>query len=508
MLMIKGEGRDDLDPQETQEWLEALDEIAEEAGPDRVNFLLEQLEDRAREHGVEVRNLQRTPYLNTIPVDDEVQYPGDRDMERRIKSIIRWNAMAMVVRANKHDDGIGGHISTYQSAATLVEVGFNHFFRGSIGDQPGDMVYFQGHASPGMYARAYVEGRLDDEHLKNFRHELRDHPGLSSYPHPWLMEDFWSFPTVSMGLGPINSIYHARFLRYLENRGLIPATDRKVWAFVGDGESDEPESLGALTLASREHLDNLIWVVNCNLQRLDGPVRGNGKIIQELEGAFRGAGWNVIKVLWGQDWNELLASDVHGLLRKRMEECVDGEYQRFKGLGGATIRKEFFGKYPELLQMVEGMSDEQLRLLRRGGHDPHKVYNAYHRAVNSDKPTVILAKTVKGYGLGEAGEGKNITHQQKKLSEAELEYFRQRFDIPVPDTHVKSISFYRPAEDSAEMKYIRERNKEMGGSLPKREVKPIEIKAPAIEAFDDSLAKKLLPPALGLPVIHDKVRQA
>lgn len=488
MLMIKGEGREDLDPQETQEWLEALDEIADEAGPDRVNFLLEQLEDRASQHGISVSNRQRTPYLNTIPVDDEVDYPGDREMERKIKSIIRWNAMAMVVRANKHDDGIGGHISTYQSAATLVEVGYNHFFRGSIGDQPGDMVYFQGHASPGMYARAYVEGRLNDEHLKNFRHELREHPGLSSYPHPWLMPDFWKFPTVSMGLGPINSIYHARFLRYMENRGLIEPTDRKVWAFVGDGESDEPETLGALTLASRENLDNLIWVVNCNLQRLDGPVRGNGKIIQELEGAFRGAGWNVIKVIWGEDWDELLAADVHGLLRKRMEECVDGEYQRFKGLGGATIRKEFFGKYPELLEMVEHMSDEQLRLLRRGGHDPQKVYNAYRRASEADGPTVILAKTVKGYGLGEAGEGKNITHQQKKLSEAELEYFRQRFDIPVPESTVKSISFYRPEEDSPEMKYLRERNEAMGGSVPKREVKPIEIKAPAIEAFKDSLA--------------------
>ncbi len=487
MLMLKGESPEDSDPQETEEWLAALDEIADEAGPDRVNFLLEQLEDRAREHGVALTDRQHTPYFNTISVDDELPYPGDREMERKVKSIIRWNAMAMVVRANKHDDGIGGHISSYQSLATLLEVGFNHFFRASIGDQQGDLVYFQGHSSPGVYARAYVEGRLDEKRLENFRHELREQPGLSSYPHPWLMPEFWQFPTVSMGLGPINSIYHARFMRYMENRGLIPETNRKIWAFVGDGESDEPESLGAITLASREKLDNLVWVVNCNLQRLDGPVRGNGKIIQELEGAFRGAGWNVIKVLWGADWDDLFAADVHGLLRKRMEECVDGEYQRFKGLGGDTIRKEFFGKYPELLQMVEHLSDEQLRLLRRGGHDPHKVYNAYIRAVKADGPTVILAKTVKGYGLGEAGEGKNITHQQKKLNEAELEYFRKRFDIPVPDTHVKSISFYRPADDSAEMKYLRERRESLGGYLPSRTVKKIEISAPPASMFKDSL---------------------
>jgi len=488
MLMIKGEGHEDLDPQETQEWLEALDDIAEESGPGRIQFLLDQLTGRARDLGVEPQDRIQTPYLNTINVDDELPYPGDREMERKIKSIIRWNAMAMVVRANKHDDGIGGHISTFQSLATLVEVGYNHFFRGSIGDQPGDFVYFQGHASPGMYSRAFVEGRLTEEHLKNFRHELREHPGLSSYPHPWLMPDFWSFPTVSMGLGPINSIYHARFMRYMEHRGLLPETDRKIWAFVGDGESDEPETLGAITLGARESLDNLVWVVNCNLQRLDGPVRGNGKIIQELEGLFRGAGWNVIKVLWGEDWDELIASDAHGLLRKRMEECVDGDYQRFKGLGGATIRKEFFGEYPELLEMVEGMSDEQLRLLRRGGHDPKKVYNAYARAMKSNgRPTVILAKTVKGYGLGEAGEGKNITHQQKKLNEAELEYFRQRFDIPVSESAVKKISFYRPAEDSDEMKYLRERREALGGYLPKREVAPITLKAPAVEAFKDSL---------------------
>jgi len=488
MLMIKGQIREDIDPQETAEWLEALDLINEEGGPERVNYLLGKLQERAAENGVTLEGRGSTPYINTIPVDDEVPYPGDREIERRIKSIIRWNAMAMVVRANKHDDGIGGHISTYQSLATLVEVGHNHFFRGSIDGEPGDFIYYQGHASPGMYARAFVEGRLSEEHLKNFRHELRDHPGLPSYPHPWLMPDFWQFPTVSMGLGPINSIYHARFMRYLENRGLIKPTDRKVWAFVGDGESDEPESLGALTLASREKLDNLVWVVNCNLQRLDGPVRGNGKIIQELEGAFRGAGWNVIKCLWGNDWDDLLARDETGLLRRRMEECVDGEYQRFKGLGGKVIREEFFGKYPELLKLVEHMSDEEIGKLRRGGHDAHKVYNAYRKAVDhKGGPTVILAKTVKGYGLGEAGEGKNITHQQKKLNESELEYFRKRFDIPVQASVVQNIEFYRPPEDSEEIKYMNERLEALGGPNPVREVKPIEISAPPLEKFKDSL---------------------
>ncbi len=492
MLMQRSEVREDLDPHETQEWLEALDHVLDEAGPERARFLLQQLEGRAAETGVDLPTHLTTPYLNTIPVEDEVPYPGDRDLERKIKSIIRWNAMAMVVRANKEDDGIGGHISTYQSLATLVEVAQNHFFRGSINDTAGDQVYFQGHASPGIYSRAFVEGRLTEEHLKNFRHELRDHPGLSSYPHPWLMPDFWQYPTVSMGLGPINSIYHARFVRYMENRGLIAPSDRKIWAFVGDGETDEPESLGALTLASRERLDNLIWVVNCNLQRLDGPVRGNGKIIQELEGAFRGAGWNVIKVVWGGDWDDLLSRDSSGLLRKRMEECVDGEYQRFKGLGsdlGDMIRKGFFGAYPELLEMVEHLSDERIARLQRGGHDPQKVYNAYLRAMqHAGRPTVILAKTVKGYGMGEAGEGKNITHSQKKLNEKELEYFRQRFDIPVHDTAVANIEFYRPAEDSDELKYVRERRVALGGHLPERRPAKIEIKAPPLEAFKDSLA--------------------
>jgi pyruvate dehydrogenase E1 component len=489
MLRQKIEVSGDANPQETREWLEALDEVLDASGPERLKYLLDRLVERAAAFGVRHTYDVNTPYVNTIPVEEEAPYPGDRQIERRIKSLIRWNAMAMVARANKYDDGIGGHISTYASLATLVEVGFNHFFRASYGDQPGDFVYFQGHASPGIYARAFLEGRLTEKHLENFRHELRDHPGLSSYPHPWLMPDFWQFPTVSMGLGPINSIYQARFMRYLENRGIIPPTPRKVWAFVGDGETDEPETLGAITLAAREKLDNLIWVVNCNLQRLDGPVRGNGHIIQELEAAFRGAGWNVIKVIWGDDWDELLARDRSGLLIKRMMECVDGEYQNFKVKGGAYVRKEFFGKYPELLELVADMTDEQLEKLRRGGHDPQKVYNAYKRAVeHRGGPSVVLAFTIKGYGLGEAGEGKNITHQQKKLNEKELEYFRQRFDIPIPEEAVHTVSFYRPPEDSPEIQYLHERRKALGGYLPARKVKRIEIKAPPLEIFADALA--------------------
>jgi pyruvate dehydrogenase E1 component len=489
MLRQKGEVSEDLNPQETQEWLEALDEVIDTSGPNRVSYLLDRLVERAATFGVRHTYDVNTPYVNTIPVEEEVPYPGDRQLERRIKSLIRWNAMAMVARANKYDDGIGGHISTYASLATLVEVGFHHFFRACYGDQPGDFVYFQGHASPGMYARAFLEGRLNERHLENFRHELRDHPGLSSYPHPWLMPDLWQFPTVSMGIGPINSIYQARFMRYLENRGIIPATPRKIWAFVGDGETDEPETLGAITLGAREKLDNLIWVVNCNLQRLDGPVRGNGHIIQELEAAFRGAGWNVIKVIWGDDWDALLAKDKTGLLVKRMGECVDGEYQNFKVKGGAYVRKEFFGKYPELLELVADMTDEQLERLRRGGHDPKKVYNAYLRAVKHEgSPSVVLAFTIKGYGLGEAGEGKNITHQQKKLNEKELESFRQRFDIPIPEEAVHTASFYQPPDDSPEMQYLHRRRKELGGYLPARKVKRIEIKAPALELFSDALA--------------------
>ena len=476
----------DANPQETSEWLEALEQIVEEEGPERASFLLKRLLERGATYGVTAPLSVNTPYLNTIPADAEEPYPGDREIERRIKSIIRWNAMAMVVRANKYDSGIGGHISTYASLATLTEVGHNHFFHGSYGDQPGDLVYFQGHASPGPYARAFLEGRLTEKHLENFRHELREEPGLSSYPHPWLMPGFWQFPTVSMGLGPINAIYQARFMRYLENRGMIPPSPRHIWAFLGDGETDEPESLGALTLASREQLDNLIFVVNCNLQRLDGPVRGNGKIIQELEAAFRGAGWYVIKVLWGKDWDPLLAADYSGILTKRMQEAVDGEYQNYAAKGGAYTRKEFFGKYPELERLVENLSDEEIGALRRGGHDPVKVYNAYRRAIaHKGSPTVILAKTIKGYGMGEAGEGRNVTHQQKKLNEDELRYVRTRFDIPVSDENVLTLSFYRPPEDSPEIHYMKQRREAMGGSLPARRPEPIELKAPAREFFEE-----------------------
>jgi len=478
----------DLNPQETSEWVEALDQVLDETGPDRAAYLVERLAERARTGGAELPIHLNTPYVNTIRPDEEVSYPGDRAMERRIKSLIRWNAMAMVVRQNKYDAGIGGHISTYASLATLLEVGFNHFFRASYGDQPGDLIYFQGHASPGVYARAFLEGRLGEDHLKNFRHELRDKPGLSSYPHPWLMPDFWRFPTVSMGLGPINAIYQARFMRYLENRGVIPPTERKVWAFLGDGETDEPESMGSLTLGSREKLDNLIFVVNCNLQRLDGPVRGNGKIIQELEAAFRGAGWNVVKLIWGEDWDDLLARDTTGLLAKRMGEVVDGEFQTYVTRDGAYIRQHFFGKYPELLDLVSHLSDEDLFKLHRGGHDPRKVYNAFKAAVEfTGRPTVVLAHTIKGYGLGEAGEGRNITHQQKKLNEAELEHFKSRFEIPIPDEAARTASFYRPPSDSPEMAYMHERRRLLGGYMPSRAVPPSQIEAPPLEYFKESL---------------------
>jgi pyruvate dehydrogenase E1 component len=488
MLKTKEERQADLNPQETSEWLEALEQVIDEEGPDRASYLLKQLFDRAGNFGVAVPQEINTPYVNTIPAHEEVPYPGDRALERRIKSLIRWNAAAMVVRANKYDPNVGGHISTYASLATISEVGFNHFFRATIDGQPGDLVYYQGHASPGMYARAFLEGRLTEEHLLNFRHELREHPGLSSYPHPWLMPNFWQFPTVSMGIGPINAIYNARFIRYLENRGILPKTDRRVFAFLGDGEMDEPESTGALHIASREKLDNLIFIVNCNLQRLDGPVRGNGSVIQELEGIFRGAGWNVIKVLWGSDWDELFARDTSGLLVKRMEECVDGEYQNYKTRGGAYVRKEFFGKYPELLKLVEDKTDEQLANLRRGGHDPIKVYNAYKRAIeHKGQPTVILAKTVKGYGLGEAGEGKNITHQQKKLNEEELFYLANRFNLDLPKETIHSIAFLRPPDDSPEIKYLQERRKALGGYIPARAPKKIELKAPALETFHEVL---------------------
>ena len=492
MLKTRIEKPEDLNPVETQEWLEALDQVIEEGGPERARFLLERLATSAALKGVPPVLGVNTPYLNTIPAEEEVPYPGDRDMERRIKSLVRWNAVAMVVRANKYDDGIGGHISTFASSATLSEVGFNHFFRAVIetpeGKQPGDLVYFQGHASPGMYARAFLEGRLTEEHLKNFRHELRDMPGLSSYPHPWLMPDFWQFPTVSMGLGPINAIYQARFMRYLENRGLLVPTNRKVWAFLGDGEMDEPESRGALQIAANERLDNLIFVINCNLQRLDGPVRGNSNIIQELEAWFRGARWNVIKVIWGGAWDRLLAKDKSGLLVRRMMECVDGEYQNFKARGGAYVRQEFFGKYPELLELVADMSDEELANLPRGGHDPVKVYNAYKRAFeHTGGPTVILAKTVKGYGLGEAAEGRNTTHQQKKLNENELLKLRERFRIPIPESTVHTVSFYRPPEDSPEIQYLKKRREALGGYLPARAPRPVKLDVPGLDFFQESL---------------------
>ncbi|HUB32500.1 MAG TPA: pyruvate dehydrogenase (acetyl-transferring), homodimeric type [Bryobacteraceae bacterium] len=479
---------EDYNPQETAEWLEALDQIIDQAGPDRAAYLLGRLSERAQADGAELPVQLNTPYVNTIRVEDEVPYPGDRAMERRIKSLLRWNAMAMVVRQNKYDPGIGGHISTYSSLATLLEVGFNHFFHAHYGDLPGDLVYFQGHASPGVYARAFLEGRLSEEHLKNFRHELREHPGLSSYPHPWLMPDFWRFPTVSMGIGPINAIYQARFMRYLENRHLIPATPRKIWAFLGDGEMDEPESMGSLTLASREKLDNLIFVINCNLQRLDGPVRGNGKVIQELEAAFQGAGWNVIKVIWGEDWDALLARDTTGLLQKRMNEVVDGEFQAYITKDGGYIRKNFFGKYPELLDLVSHLSDDDLLRLRRGGHDPRKVYNAYKVAVETQgRPSVILAQTIKGYGLGEAGEGRNITHQQKKLNEQEIAQFKSRFEIPIPDEAARNASFYRPPSDSPEMAYLHERRRILGGYMPNRPQRGAAIEAPPLEYMKESL---------------------
>ena len=478
----------DLDPQETSEWVEALDQVIDEAGPDRAAYLLEQLAERARVNGSELPIHLNTPYVNTIRIGDEVPYPGDRAIERRIKSLIRWNAMAMVVRQNKYDAGIGGHISTYASLATLLEVGFNHFFHAKHGDQHGDLVYFQGHASPGVYARAFLEGRLSEDQLKNFRHELRGTPGLPSYPHPWLMPDFWTFPTVSMGLGPLNAIYQARFMRYLENRGVIPATPRKIWAFLGDGEMDEPESMGSLTLASREKLDNLIFVINCNLQRLDGPVRGNGKVIQELEAAFRGAGWNVIKLIWGEDWDNLLARDTTGLLMKRMGEVVDGEFQTYVTKDGAYVRQHFFGKYPELLDLVSNISDDDLFRMRRGGHDPRKVYNAYRAAMETTgRPTLILAHTIKGYGLGEAGEGRNITHQQKKLNEAEIAHFKSRFEIPIPDEAARNASFYRPPSDSPEIAYLHERRRQLGGYLPSRSSAVAKIPAPSLDTFKESL---------------------
>jgi pyruvate dehydrogenase E1 component len=473
-----------VDDQELREWIESFESVVRDEGPQAAERILERLRARARALGIDIPFSANTPYVNTIPLHQQPPFPGDQEIERRIKSLVRWNALAMVVRANRVEHGIGGHISTYASAATLFEVGLNHFFRGRTEQFEGDTVYFQGHASPGVYARAFIEGRLSATQLENFRRELKPGGGLSSYPHPWLMPDFWEFPTVSMGLSPIMAIYQARFNRYLENRGLKPVTDAKVWAFLGDGETDEPEALGAITLASREKLDNLIFVINCNLQRLDGPVRGNGHIIQELEAAFRGAGWNVIKVLWGSDWEPLFERDTDGLLVHRLGEMVDGEYQKFIVESGAYIRQHAFGTDLRLLKIVEDLSDEALRTLRTGGHDPRKVYAAYKAAVEHEgSPTVILARTIKGYGLGESGEGKNITHQQKKLNEEELREFRSRFGIPISDEQLSETPFYRPPEDSREIQYLRARRRELGGYVPERRVRSQPIVADHDELF-------------------------
>jgi pyruvate dehydrogenase E1 component len=472
-------------------WSDSMQSVFELAlesqGPERTAQLLEKLATQLRSEPRPAAG-QTTPYLNTIPAEQQPAYPGDRDIERRIKSIMRWNAMAMVVKANSNTN-VGGHIASFASSATLYEVAQNHFFRGRTDEFPGDLVYFQGHAAPGMYARAYLEGRLDESHLQNFRQELAPGGGLSSYPHPYLMPEFWQFPTVSMGLGPIMSLYQARFNRYLMARGLVNwKTEPRVWAFLGDGESDEPESLGAITLAARENLDNIVWVVNCNLQRLDGPVRGNGKIIQELEGLFRGAGWNVIKVIWGTEWDDIIKRDKSGLLLKRMEECVDGDYQKYIVEPGSYTRKHFFGKYPELLSLVTHLSDEQISKLLRGGHDVRKMYAAYKAATeHKGQPTVVLAKTVKGYGLGEAGEGKNISHQQKKMNEKELREFRKRFNIPISDDVIADMPFFRPPPDSVETKYLLERRKALGGFVPARIVKPVTLDVPKLDYFGELL---------------------
>jgi pyruvate dehydrogenase E1 component len=517
-----------IDPQELQEWIESFDAVLKEEGQEAATLLLDRLRARAQTLGIGPAFTANTPYVNTIPADRQGVFPGDQEIERRIKSLIRWNALAMVVRANRVDHSIGGHISTYASAATLFEVGFNHFFRGRTEEFEGDTVYFQGHASPGVYARAFLEGRLSAKQLENFRRELRPDGGLSSYPHPWLMPDFWEYPTVSMGLSPLMAIYQARFNRYLEDRSIKPKTNAKVWAFLGDGETDEPESLGAITLASRETLDNLIFVVNCNLQRLDGPVRGNGKIVQELEAVFRGAGWNVIKVLWGSDWDPLFDRDVDGLLVRRLGEMVDGEFQKLVVESGAYVRQQVFGTDPRLLKMVENVPDEALRTLRQGGHDPRKVYAAYKAAVDhTGSPTVILARTIKGYGLGESGEGRNITHQQKKLNEEELREFRSRFGIPINDDQLADTPFYRPPEESREIQYLRARRRDLGGYVPTRKArsKPLVADHDALfrefmtgsegrevsttMAFVGMLRQMLRDPEIGklvVPIVPDEAR--
>ena len=474
----------DIDPLETKEWIESLNAVVENVGNERAHFLLRQLIDQSYRKGSRIPFIQNTPYINTIPPNEEEKSSGDQNIERKIRSLIRWNAAAMVVRANKKFPELGGHIGTFASAATLYDVGMNHFWRAKNHQFGGDLIYFQGHSAPGVYSRAFLEGRLTKVQLDNFRQEVGPN-GLSSYPHPWLMDKFWQFPTVSMGLGPMLAIYQARFMKYLINRGLIKDENRKVWAFLGDGEMDEPESLGAIALASRENLDNLIFVINCNLQRLDGPVRGNGKIIQELEGSFRGAGWNVLKVIWGSYWDPLLANDKTGLLIKRMNEAVDGEYQAFKAKGGAYVREKFFGKYPELSKLVSSYSDKDIWRLNRGGHDPHKVYAAYHKAMqNVGSPTVIITKTIKGYGMGKSGESINTTHQQKKLDVDDLMYYRDRFDVPLTDEQVKNIEYYRPKENSEEIKYLKERRLKLGGYLPERSTFAKPIKAPPEDIFE------------------------
>ncbi|MBT8066494.1 MAG: pyruvate dehydrogenase (acetyl-transferring), homodimeric type [Gammaproteobacteria bacterium] len=478
---------DDIDPIETTEWLESIDSVLSHHGPERAHFLLNQMIDFARRSGAYLPYTPNTAYLNTISKARQPEYPGDRSLERRIEAYIRWNAMAMVVQANRKSTEYGGHISSYASSATLYEVGFNHFWRAASEKHGGDMVFMQGHSAPGIYARAYLEGRLSEDKLNRFRQEVGG-GGLSSYPHPWLMPDFWQFPTVSMGLGPMMAIYQARFMRYMENRGLVEPSDRKVWCFLGDGEMDEPESMGAITMPVREGLDNLVFVVNCNLQRLDGPVRGNGKIIQELEAAFGGAGWNVVKVVWGSKWDPLLAKDQSGKLRQIMEETVDGEYQKIKSMDGKYVRDTFFGKHPETAEMVANMSDDEIWHLNRGGHDPLKVYAAYDAATNhKGGPTIILAKTVKGFGMGTAGEGQNTAHQQKKLDIEELKKFRDRFNIPITDKEVDAIPYYKPAADSAEFEYMMERRQSLGGSLPKRRPKSKNLPAPPLETFRTQL---------------------
>ncbi|MEX0943489.1 MAG: pyruvate dehydrogenase (acetyl-transferring), homodimeric type [Pseudomonadales bacterium] len=474
----------DLDPVETEEWLSAINSVLETEGVERAQYILQRLSSRVTETGAQIPYSINSPYRNTIPVEKEARMPGDLFMERGLRSLIRWNAMAMVMRANLEDATLGGHISTFQSSATLYDVGFNYFFRAPTEEQEGDLIYFQGHSAPGIYARSFLEGRLTEEQLDKFRQEV-DGDGLSSYPHPWLMPDYWQFPTVSMGLGPLQAIYQAHIMKYLGYRGLAEPSDRKVWCFLGDGETDEPESLGAIAMAGREGLDNLIFVVNCNLQRLDGPVRGNGKIIQELEGVFRGAGWNVIKVIWGRMWDPLFDQDDKGLLQQRMDEAVDGDYQNYKSHDGAYTREHFFGKYPEVARLVENMTDEDIYRLNRGGHDPYKVYAAYAAATKHEgQPTVILAKTVKGYGLGPAGEAQNITHSVKKLDIEALKDFRDRFDIPLPDSDLEKVPYYKPPEDSPEMRYLRERRANLGGPLPQRKTKFETLEIPSLDVFE------------------------